>query len=108
MPDYRTYSMNEKGELVEQPPEKLAEFLGVSEYDANLLIRGMNLTKTICTIAGQMETPPLIWNKNMPKSLVDVVSNHVIDKLKGNPAWSIKEFDWSLIYDDNDNLKYTD
>jgi len=107
MPDYRTYSMNEKGEPVEQPPEKLAEFLGISAYDANLLLRGMNIVKTICNIVGMLESPSLVWNKNMPASLAKFVSAHVFDKLKSNPAWSFKDFDFSLLYDDDgETLKY--
>ena len=90
MPDYRIYGSNGKGGIEEKSPEDLAEFLGVSEFDSHLLISGMNFVKTICVIAGQLENPPLIWNENMPNSLVDFVSGHVIDKLKANPAWQIK------------------
>lgn len=107
MPDYRIYGLDEKGEVVEKQPEELAELMGISQFDAHLLIRGMNLTKSICMIAGQLESPPLIWNQNMPKSLSEFVSSHVIDKLKANPAWQLGDFDWSLLYEeDGTTLKY--
>jgi len=101
MPDYRVYGPNEKGEIVEQPPEKLAEFMGISQFDAHLLLRGMNLTKTICTIAGQLESPPLIWNENMPAALAEFVTEHIAEKLKANPAWHLKDFDWALLYEED-------
>ncbi len=108
MPDYRVYGPDEKGEIVEKPPEELAEFLGISKFNAHLLIRAMNLTKLICIIAGQLESPPLIWNQNMPRSLTEFVTNHVTDKLKANPAWQLGDFDWSLIYEeDGTTLKYS-
>lgn len=73
----------------------------------NLMLCGMNIVKTICLIAGQLESPPLIWNENMPKSLVEFVTEHVVTKLKGNPAWTIKDFDFSLLYEnDGTTLKY--
>ncbi|MBA7695287.1 hypothetical protein ES703_103910 [subsurface metagenome] len=105
MPDYRAYKMNDHGEMVEVPPEGLGEFMGISEFDANLMLRGMNIVKTICVIAGEMESPALIWNENMPASLVEFVTEHVAGQLKANPAWSIKDFDWALLYD-GDELKY--
>jgi hypothetical protein len=109
MPDYRTYKLNDKGEKVEIPPEEFAKFLGISEYDANLLLHGMNITKSICVIAGQLENPPLIWNQNMPGSLVRFVSEHVIEKLKSNPSYSRRDFDWKLLYEeDGETLKYRD
>lgn len=107
MPDYRAYKMNDKGEMVEVGPEEFAGFLGMSEYDTNLMLRGINLVKTICIMAGALENPPLIWNENMPNSLVEFVSDHVLAKLQSNPAWSIKDFDWGLLCD-GDELKYRD
>ncbi len=107
MPDYRAYKLNEEGEQVEVPLEEFAKFLGVSEYDANILIRGLNITKTICKLAGAMEDPPLIWNKNMPSSLVNFVSAQVFEKLKSNPGFSLKDFNLDLLYD-GEQLKYRD
>ena len=107
MPDYRVYGPNEKGKIVEQQPEDLGKFLGISPFDAHLMMRGMNLTKTICVIAGQMESPCLIWNQNMPGSLVEFVTDHVAEQLKANPAWQLKDFDWALLYErDGTTLKY--
>lgn len=106
MTDYRAYKLDKNGKTVEVPPEELAKFLGVSEYDANLILKGMNIGKSICVIAGQLENPPLVWNKNMPKRFVEFVANLVASQLKNNPAWSIRDFDWNLIYDKDDNLKY--
>jgi hypothetical protein len=105
MPDYRIYGPDENGKLKEQPVEKLASFMGVSEFDANLLIKGMNITKAICVAVGLTEEPPLIWNQNMPASLVEFLTGHVADQLKNNPAWELTDFDWSLLYDGN-TLKY--
>ena len=105
MADYRTYRLNKQGEMVDVPVEEFAKFLGLSNYDAIVLFRGMNITKTICGIVGQMESPPLIWNQNMPSSLVDFVSSQVWEKLKSNPGFSAKDFDIGLLYD-GDNLKY--
>lgn len=107
MADYRAYRVNEKGEMEEAPPEDFAKFLGVSDFDASLMLRGMNIVKTICFVAGQLESPPLIWNQNMPASLVEFVSDHVITKLRANPAWPLRDFDWKLLYeDDGQTLKY--
>lgn len=79
--------------------------MGVSEFDADLLLKGMNITKTICATAGALESPPLIWNKNMPKSLVEFVADYVCAQLNANPAWSVTDFEWGLLYD-GDDLKY--
>lgn len=106
MPDYRSYKMNEKGELVEQPPEELAQFLGILNFDASLMLRGMSLVKSICEIIGRIEKPPLIWNKNMPEPLIDFVLRHVNKKLEANPAWRIEDFDPIVLYEDDGTLKY--
>lgn len=105
MPDYRAYGPDGKGSIREVPVEEFAKFLGVSEFDANLMIKGMNVTKAICTTAGMLEDPPLVWNKNMPASLVEFVTEQVSEQLKRNPAWSVGDFDFSLLYD-GDTLKY--
>jgi len=107
MPDYRIYGPDGKGGIVEQPPEELAGFLGVSQFDANLLLRGMNLVKTICAAVGRLESPPLVWNQNMPEPLVKFVTDHVAEKLQANPGWQLKDFDWALLYEeDGITLKY--
>lgn len=108
MPDYRIYGPDGKGGVREVPVEEAAGFLGVSEFDANVLIKGMNIVKTICMIAGDLEEPKLIWNQNMPASLVDFVTAHVTEQLLSNPAWSVQDFDWGLIYEDENTLKYLD
>ena len=104
--DYRAYGPNEKGEIVERSPEKLGGFLDISTFDANLMLRGMSLVKKICFIVGRLESPPLIWNQNMPVSLVEFVTDHVVEKLKTNPGWQVKDFDWGLLYEDEKILKY--
>lgn len=107
MPDYRVYGSDGKGNIKELPPEEFAKAFGISEFDANLLIKGMNITKTICVVSGQKENPPLVWNENMPSSLTEFVTDHVATKLKSNPGWSIKDFDWGLLYeDDGKTLRY--
>lgn len=105
MPDYRAYTADGKGGLKEIPVEDFAKFLGISDFDANMMLKGANITKAICTTAGMRENPPLKWNVNMPAALVEFVTAHVFDKLKANPAWEVGDFDWSLLYDGN-NLKY--
>lgn len=105
VPDYRAYTSDGKGGLKELSMEGLAKFLGISDFDANLMIKGWNITKAICTTAGMRETPPLVWNQNMPEPLVEFVTEHVFNQLQANPAWEVGDFDWSLLYD-GDNLKY--
>lgn len=107
MPDYRVYGADKNGKIVEQSTEELAKFLGVTEFDAQLLVTSMNMVKTICMIAGGMESPQLIWNQNIPDSLIEFVTDHVAGKLKANPAWQTKDFDWSLLYEeDGQTLKF--
>ena len=107
MPDYRVYGSDGQGGLMEVSPEELAKLMGISKFDASLLLRGMNITKTICVIAGQLEEPPLIWNENMPASLVEFVTSYVADKLQSNPSWEVKDFEWDLVYEeDGQTLKY--
>lgn len=107
MPDYHAYEINGEGKKKDVGPEGLAKFLGIAPYDADLMLRGMDLVKLICCIAGRLESPHLIWNDNMPDALVEFVGDHVIKKLQSNPSWSHKDFDWSLLYeDDKQTLKY--
>jgi len=105
VPDYRIYRSDGKGGMKEQSVEELAKFLGVFDYDANLMMKGMNIVKAICVTAGMLEEPPLVWNKNMPEALVRFVTEHVYEQLKSNPAWEVGDFDWSLIHEGNE-LKY--
>jgi len=105
VPDYRIYTSDGKGGMKEIPVEELAHFLGFSEFDANLTMKGINIVKAICVTAGRLESPPLVWNVNMPGSLLKFVTEHVYEQLTGNPAWEIEDFDWSLIYEGNE-LKY--
>lgn len=105
MPDYRAYGPDGKGGMKEVSVEEFAKFFGLSEYDVNLMIKGMNIVKAICVTAGLREEPNLIWNQNMPASLVEFVTNHIYDQLKQNPAWEIGDFNWSLLYEGN-TLKF--
>lgn len=105
MPDYRAYTSDGRGGLKEVPVEEFAKLLGISDFDANLMIKGFNITKAICKTAGMREDPPLEWNVNMPGPLVEFVTGYVFNQLKANPAWEVGDFDWSLLYD-GDNLKY--
>lgn len=107
MADYRFYEPDGKGGMAEKSTAEMAKVMGISEYDANLIIRGMNLVKTICVVTGSLERPPLVWNVNMPPSLVHFVTECVFEKLQANPAWQLDGFDWSLLYEeDKTTLKY--
>jgi len=67
----------------------LSELFG--KENAEKLLKGMNLCKSIAVKLGAEYNPPYIWNKNMPDSWCKIIATAVIDKVDADINWKPDE-----------------
>jgi len=85
---------------------EIGQVLGMTPASARSMLRAMDLAKYICMKVGEMEEPPLLWDVNMPKPLVDFVIDRVAGAIKADPSWSWELFPFEDLYEaDGNTLK---
>lgn len=68
------------------------DFLGGKE-NVELMLKSLNIAKTIALELGKEYNPPLVWNDNLPLEFVEPLSDKVITELKKNKLWKPTEKD---------------
>ena len=68
-----------------------SELFGGDKEVTEKFLKGLNYSKEIAVLLGKEYNPPYIWNKNIPKSWVEIICGAVIDEMRKDKNWKPDE-----------------